>query len=1799
MVVFTLLISISDIGLRANGSMTLQSRLNNPSLNIIEDFIITFIDDAGNPISGDPNINTRARIRINWALFERDINGVITNEYETDLIQPGDTFTFTLPDAFRVANTISNINLSGFGTAQVNTDNTVVLTFNEIVSQSSEIEGFIEFSARLNADEFDGPGVVEIILPIREQSTFTFNLEPTTKDTGVNKLIHAVVASTGGRNPSALTWEVQINKAYATLVNAVVTDALPSSLELSGEANAIEVLPLFLNLDGTLKPLDQRYGTPLIEGVDYSISGTTISFLNTINTPYAIRLKTLIKDNAKPTQGGNLLITNQVSLSSQGLAPIQASATFTANYGRLLSKTRTGYNADTQTFTWRVAYNFGEITLVNPTLVDTFSSNMTYVENSLTIRTESNVLLVQGVDYSVVFDDATNQLTIQFLSTINQAYNIDYQTTLRPEVIVSGSSAVAVSNSVTSEGQTSSASGSATQRVVIKSSNSINYQTREIGWQINLNINRYTMSNMFLTDTYTSLGMEMVSLVVYEVLSDGSLGNPINDNQYILTKTYTDGVETGFTLQFINDLATTNKRFRVDLVTRYDMNNKPTISGIPRNRFRNTATMTWVDENNQPRSDSSSANRDVVVQTVNNGQKSGNYNAISKEITWNIRVNFNNDSLVSPRLVDPILGNQVYVPDSLMIYEYRVNSNGTMTRLGGPLDLSLFTIQYPNASNNFTFVIDFPLSNGSLFEIEFKTSLNDQMIVATYTNTATFTNDNRDYPLTASVSITNGNDLVTKSGVQVGSLIRWSIAINQSQSTIRDAQIEDIPSINQRFVLDSFKLYPTTVATNGTYTINRAQPLVINVDYTIDIISLVDGSQRFILRFLEDISRPYVLEYDSEINTTPSNTTITNSVILSGNGVTYEDQDDDASIVINIESAGGGAVGVQGSLQVRKENPDGAPIQGVVFNLLNRFNRVIGTGTTDVNGVVVFRNLVYGNYTLKEISTVGSYVISDTLFNGLSVSINATSSEPNTFTTVVNRPNQTTLRKVDVNGTILPGAVFRLEFLSSEGWNVINDALSLETGEIILEGLNVGRYRLIETTTISGYLLNTEVKEFEITRNVNQQAQDIVVEFTNYQGSVRLVKEDDQGNRLEGVEFDLINQFDQIIRSNLTTNEQGVIELNDLAPGDYFFVETSSVNGNLINTTPIGFTIVSSSEGRPQAVNVGALNGKANVYFSKINSSNQPLQGSRFALYRVQEDERELMTDTLVSDEEGYVRYEQLSPGRYEFVELEATTGYLVNSQALSFEIPTSSRDVNFTLDLGTFTNYQGSVRLIKQNASEERLSGVRFNLLNMEGEVLLASLFTDDLGVLEINQLAPGQYQLVEIQSVQGYLVNPTPIIFEIEDSALGQPNTQSLFMTNNKASIEFFKVNRFGEPLYNAQFALYQIVEQEKILISDMIMSNEEGFVRVDELSVGSYELVELNAPEGHVLNTQVIRFDIPESSEEEEYVLSLEDVINYKGSVQLLKTDVDGRPLNGVVFQLLDELGQVVLDNLMSDELGLVLVDELAPGVYQFVEISSVGGNLVNSTPVVFTIAASFEGEPETVNVTTLNGKATVEFKKVDQNKQPLENVLFALYAWINDERILINDSIASDEFGVVRYEGLIPGSYEFEEVMTKSGYILNTQLIEFSIPEVADSENYVLTLDDFINYQGSIRLVKVNTLGNVIKEAVFEVYFNNLLIDTLTTVEGMIELNGLAPGTYTFIEVEAPEDYILDDTPFNVVIESSAEGVVEVIEVRVLNEGGDLLGEDDEIPETGDHATWIPLFLLVSGLFLSFRKRTYQA
>lgn len=45
-----------------------------------------------------------------------------------------------------------------------------------------------------------------------------------------------------------------------------------------------------------------------------------------------------------------------------------------------------------------------------------------------------------------------------------------------------------------------------------------------------------------------------------------------------------------------------------------------------------------------------------------------------------------------------------------------------------------------------------------------------------------------------------------------------------------------------------------------------------------------------------------------------------------------------------------------------------------------------------------------------------------------------------------------------------------------------------------------------------------------------------------------------------------------VVHKDLVTNEQGIIEINDLRPGDYQFIETAPKH-YVLDETPIKFTI--------------------------------------------------------------------------------------------------------------------------------------------------------------------------------------------------------------------------------------------------------------------------------------------------------------------------------------------------------------------------------------------------------------------------------------------------------------------------------------------------------------------------------------------------------------------------------------------------------------------------------------------------
>uniref|UniRef100_UPI0024469E08 MSCRAMM family protein n=1 Tax=Marinilactibacillus kalidii TaxID=2820274 RepID=UPI0024469E08 len=108
--------------------------------------------------------------------------------------------------------------------------------------------------------------------------------------------------------------------------------------------------------------------------------------------------------------------------------------------------------------------------------------------------------------------------------------------------------------------------------------------------------------------------------------------------------------------------------------------------------------------------------------------------------------------------------------------------------------------------------------------------------------------------------------------------------------------------------------------------------------------------------------------------------------------------------------------------------------------------------------------------------------------------------------------------------------------------------------------------------TIPGYELDQTPQSFEV---VLGQTETIELSFENERtpGSVELMKVNPDGEALEGAIFRLEDAEGNELEIGLTTDEAGLIRVENLLPGDYHFIETQAPSGYILDETPLEFTI--------------------------------------------------------------------------------------------------------------------------------------------------------------------------------------------------------------------------------------------------------------------------------------------------------------------------------------------------------------------------------------------------------------------------------------------------------------------------------------------------------------------------------------------------------------------------------------------------------------------------------------------------
>ena len=1153
--------------------------------NIITDFTLT--QRNGDPIPSPlPNPAT-SEIELKATYFF-----TLPNDHTYGA---GSTYTFTLPKQLEVFNAV-NGRLGDFGTYTISKEGVVVFTFNENIEIQSDITGFIEVFSLIDQD-LTGDTTQTIKIPVRDQADkeFTLQFSPIKKDQAFSKK----GAPDRRYNATTLNWEIDVNRHEVVLSNAVLADPI-SDTKQQFVPGSIKVYELDVQLDGSV-----------VQGAQVTNFDTTnfpINFGTLDRQAYRVVFQTAIVDDVGVNYPNNATLTwDDGSLN--------ASATVAVTRGKALEKRSSAYDAKSQTITWEIKYNYNqkEIAQQDAVLTDVFGANQLLVDGSfevreITINPETGAEIGPGtvVDIFKVTKNGTTGFDFQFQEDITKAYKITYKTTAENRVETNGR----VTNKVTAGDNSVTAGRDVTQQVFSKSvvNASINYTTKTLNWKIVFNSDEYPMQDTRLVDTLPA-GLTLNS----HTITHGGAALVSGVDYTFAYNSATGLVEFDFT-----GLNPVTKEVVIVYNTTFDHN----AVGNATSNYTNKAKLTWTPEGEETaRSLDRTATFTPNNNTKLNGYKGGSYNAQTKHITWEIGVNYNNRDIAEAIVEDVFQGNQKLLRDSIKVYNMTQAVNGSASK-GALVDPELYTVEFYEVGGQPAFRVKLGAIN-SAYLIEVKGDLNGELISAAYSNKAELIDGETTFPLSATVSVTNGGKYTSKSALQDAQneqVLNWVVTMNATQSTIEKAQLTDKPSAKQLILKDTFKVYGTTVQANGSFAKNPADLLERNIDYTLDFFTDTDGLEYFELKFLDTMERPYILEYSTFLMA-DHNETVRNDAVLEGLNVTdNENTGTQGSFVVRYSAGDGGASGKVGKLTIYKEEASTEEaMPGIEFTLFDSTGTVkLFTKKTDENGFLTFENLRFGDYMLQETGIPEGYVSQYESKQKVTINREVTESTPlGNELTVQNFPiiYEVELTKTDAaSEKTLAGATFTLEKLINEEWVVIQeDVVTSSEGILYLENLSPGDFRFIETKAPAGYLIDRAPIPFSIGERaievIQVTAENTAISRTSVEGTKTWLDGDSE-ERPTAIQVNLLRNGEIIDSATVTEETAWAYSFKDLfvtnAEGKaytYTIEEvpvdgyTSTVDGFDITNLRVGEIAVQgtktwlddNSEERPESITVNLL----------------------------------------------------------------------------------------------------------------------------------------------------------------------------------------------------------------------------------------------------------------------------------------------------------------------------------------------------------------------------------------------------------------------------------------------------------------------------------------------------------------------------------------------------------------------------------------------------------------------------------
>ena len=616
--------------------------------------------------------------------------------------------------------------------------------------------------------------------------------------------------------------------------------------------------------------------------------------------------------------------------------------------------------------------------------------------------------------------------------------------------------------------------------------------------------------------------------------------------------------------------------------------------------------------------------------------------------------------------------------------------------------------------------------------------------------------------------------------------------------------------------------------------------------------------------------------------------------------------------------------------------------------------------------------------------------------------------------------------------------------------------------------------------------------------------------------------------------------------------------------------------------------------------------------------------------------------DYLTCDENGFAQTKDMPYGIYT---VHQTKGWEGTEFMADFDVKISAdgQTYRYLINNAEFKSYIKVVKVDSETGKTIPYEGAGFEIYDSNGQKIsmtfayptpttIDTFYTNSEGYLITPEVLPyGEYSLVEVQAPYGYALDKTPVAFSVslenaekensltivkvekqntaQKGRISVQKTGDIFTSVNMASSAYTDEN--GELVVNSTTytpvfadgdlsgAVFQVIAVEDIVTLDgttrayagdvvsEITTDENGYAETEPLYLGKYEVREIKAPDGYVLNNEPKDVEVTYAGQEFE----VRDTVNtafeneYQGVRISLSKVMENDELFGIygkdyytsvrfgLFAAEDITaadGSVIpADGLLSevslDENMTAKFDVQIPfGRYYVKEISTDEHYVLNGEK--YLVNFEYMGQDiQNVDIdcgqfVNLLKRGRIEGHKVDDKSEPLENAVFGLFTadcvkFSRDTAIM---TAVSDENGFFEFDDVPFGKYIVREIESPRGYILSGK--EYAVSIAEDGEVIEITAE---NKPVTVEISKRDVYGNELVGA--EMVLENADGETVDkwTSDGTNHIvSKLGAGEYMLKEIAAPDGYVIaTDIKFTVDVYGNV--MVENVDFTAVSDNGNPL------------------------------------